>query len=68
MTVARVIAIGSLAVAIIAVTNGKIMSRDLGGLLASSLILGLEHPSSLTGDTHFCFGRLAFLSPIKSTP
>jgi len=27
----------------------------------------LEHPSSETGDTHLCFGLLAFLSPINLT-
>jgi hypothetical protein len=41
---------------------------DLGGLLGRSLILGLEHPGSVSGDTDLCFGRLAFLSPINPTP
>jgi hypothetical protein len=40
---------------------------DLSGLLASSLILRLDPPTSVTGDTHLCFGLLAFLSPIKFT-
>ena len=33
-----------------------------------SLILGLEHPTSLTGDTHFRFGRVVLLSPIQNHP
>jgi hypothetical protein len=40
---------------------------DLDGLLASSLILGLEHPGSLTGDTRLCSGRRVLLSPIQNT-
>ncbi len=40
---------------------------DLGGLLAPSLVLGLDPPSSETGDTYLCFGPLAFLSPINAT-
>jgi hypothetical protein len=32
------------------------------------LILGLEHPSSLTGDTDLCFGRVVLLSPIQNHP
>jgi hypothetical protein len=39
----------------------------LGGLLASSLILWLEHPGSLTGDTHLCSGLVVLLSPIQNT-
>jgi len=34
---------------------------DLSGLLASSLVLWLDHPSPVAGDTHLCFGRLAGL-------
>ena len=33
-----------------------------------SLILWLDPPSFVTGDTHLCFGRLALLSPINPTP
>ena len=33
----------------------------------SSLILGLDPSTSVTGDTYLCFGLLAFLSPINST-
>jgi hypothetical protein len=40
---------------------------DVLGLLASSLILGLDHPSSVTGHTYLSFGRLAFWSPIQNT-
>jgi hypothetical protein len=40
---------------------------DLDGLLASSLILWLEHPGSLTGDTHLCSGLVVLLSPIQNT-
>jgi len=32
-----------------------------------SLILGLDHPTSVTGHTYLSFGRLAFLSPINFT-
>jgi len=39
---------------------------DLGRLPGLSLI-GLEPPSSVTGDTHLRFGRLVLLSPINST-
>jgi hypothetical protein len=34
----------------------------------SSLILGLDPPTSVTGHTYLSFGRLAFWSPTKSTP
>jgi hypothetical protein len=44
------------------------LQGDLSGLLASSLILGLEPPSSVTGDTHLRFGRLVLLSPIQNHP
>jgi len=40
---------------------------DLSGLLAWSLILGLEHPGSLTGDTHLRSGLVVLLSPIQNT-
>jgi hypothetical protein len=36
--------------------------------LGRSLILRLDPPTSVTGDTHLCIGRLALLSPTKSTP
>jgi hypothetical protein len=45
----------------------RLLHQSLSGLLASSLILGLDSPTSVTGDTRLCFGRLALLSPIKST-
>ena len=32
-----------------------------------SLILWIDPPGSVTGDTHLCFGLLAFSSPITST-
>ncbi len=41
---------------------------DFSKLLGPSLILGLEHPSFMTGDTHLRFGRLALLSPTKKHP
>jgi hypothetical protein len=41
---------------------------DLGGLLGRTLILWLDHPSSVTGDIHLCFGRLVLLSPIQNHP
>ena len=37
------------------------------GSLLPSLILGLEHPGSLTGDTHLCSGLVVLLSPIQNT-
>jgi hypothetical protein len=48
--------------------NDKVLSSDLGGLPGPSLILWLDPPTSVTGDTHLCFGRLALLSPTKSNP
>jgi hypothetical protein len=36
--------------------------------MGSSLILRLEHPSSLTGDTHLCSGDLLCCLPSKTTP
>ena len=45
-------------------TSKPLTPKDRGLL---TLILGLDHPSSVTGDTHLCFGLLAFLSPINST-
>jgi hypothetical protein len=41
---------------------------DLGRLPGLFLILWLEHPGSLTGDTHLCSGRVVLLSPIQNTP
>ena len=49
-------------------SSGSRCSHALNGLLASSLILRLDHPSSLTGDTHLCFGRVVLLSPIQNHP
>jgi hypothetical protein len=46
-------------------TSKPLTPKDRGLL---TLILGLEPPTSVTGDTHLCFGRLALLSPIKNTP
>ena len=49
-------------------------SKPVDGLLAISagswlsfLILGLEHPGSLTGDTHLRSGLVVMLSPIQNT-
>jgi hypothetical protein len=49
-------------------------SKPVDGLLAISagswlsfLILGLEHPGSLTGDTHLRSGLVVLLSPIQNT-
>ena len=39
--------------------------RRASSLPGRSLILGLDHPSSVTGDTYLRFGRLVVLSPIK---
>jgi hypothetical protein len=36
---------------------------DRGGV--GWLLLWLDPPTSVTGDTHLCFGRLALLSPIQ---
>jgi hypothetical protein len=41
---------------------------DLGRLPGLSLIPWLDNPSSVTGNTHLCFGRLAMLSPTKKHP
>jgi hypothetical protein len=41
--------------------------NDLGRLPGRTLILWLDHPTSVTGHTYLSFGRLAFLSPINST-
>jgi hypothetical protein len=35
--------------------------------LGRTLILGLDPHTSVTGDTHLCFGLLAILSPINPT-
>ena len=35
--------------------------------MGPSLILRLEHPGSLTGDTHLRFGLVVLLSPIQNT-
>jgi hypothetical protein len=40
---------------------------DLGRLPGLFLILGLEHPSSLTGDTRLRSGLVVLLSPIQNT-
>jgi hypothetical protein len=40
-------------------------TRDLSGLPGLSLILGLEHSSSVTGDIHLRFGRLVLVSHKK---
>ena len=41
--------------------------RTANGTLSPEEAIESDHPSPVTGDTHLCFGLLAFLSPITST-
>jgi hypothetical protein len=46
---------------------GRISARSRACRTNGRDLRRLDHPTSVTGDTHLCFGQLAFWSPINST-